>query len=88
MAETTYIVTAPLVVLRNPEQGGRQEYVYGGSPLPSFVTGEDRKRLVDEGHVATQGAAEKDGVTPITTPDEVDASTGYSRPAGVKPASK
>lgn len=75
----TYTVTSPVVVLRNPEQGGRQEYVYQGSVLPSFVTGDDVTRLLDEGHIAEVGATL---VTPISTPDQADPITGVPTPVG------
>lgn len=68
----TYTVTAPLAIVRNSEQGGRQEYVYQGSPLPSYVSGEEVQRLLDADLIAEVGQAEEDGVTPVTTSDQLN----------------
>lgn len=45
-----FIATAPLVVVHDDQ--GRQHYVYGGSPLPEFVSAERAKELAEEGYVA------------------------------------
>lgn len=62
----TYTVSSPLVIVRNPEQGGRQEYLYQGSPLPGYVTDAERDLLLADGHLTSDSA----GLTPVTTPDE------------------
>jgi hypothetical protein len=69
---TTYTVTAPLAVVRNSEQGGRQEYLYQGSPVPSYVSAEEIKRLVDDGLVSKHDDAEEAGVTPASSPDQLN----------------
>jgi hypothetical protein len=66
----TYVVTAPLAIVRNSEQGGRHEYLYQGAPLPGYVAAEERDRLVDAGLVAAQGDA--GGTTPATSPDQLN----------------
>lgn len=48
----SYVVTSPLVIVRNPEQGNRHEYLYEGAPLPSFVEGDALAGLKTDGHIA------------------------------------
>lgn len=88
----SYTVTAPLAIVRNSQQGGRQEYLYQGSVLPSYVDAEELKRLLDGDLVAETSQAESDGVTPITSPDQLVTSvlvppatgSGTSTPAPVR----
>lgn len=49
---TRNTVLAPLVLVQN--EAGATEYFYRGAVLPSFVKGDDLKRLVDEGMVGSQ----------------------------------
>jgi hypothetical protein len=67
---TPYVVTAPLAVVRNTEHGGRQEYLYQGAPVPSYVSSDEVKRLSDDGLIASTGDAES--VTPATSPDQLN----------------
>lgn len=86
----TYTVTAPLAIVRNTQQGGRQEYLYQGSVLPGYVSSEEAERLVEAGLVASQSDAEEAGVTPATSPDqlnvEVLVAPGKEQPAKEQPA--
>lgn len=61
----SYIVTSPLVIVRNPEQSNRDEYLYEGAPLPSFVTGDPLTTLVADGHVAAVEVPEVVEVEPV-----------------------
>lgn len=67
---TSYVVMAPLAVVRNSEQGGRQEYLYQGAPVPSYVASDEVKRLLDDGFIAAVGDAED--VTPATSADQLN----------------
>lgn len=73
MADKTYVVVAALAIVRNPEQGNRQEYLYQGAPVPDYVGADDLKRLEEEKFIASTSVAEKAGVTPISTPSDLAA---------------
>ena len=65
--EPTYKVVAPLVIVKNPENGNKDQYLYAGAGVPSYVRDEDLKRLLAEKLIAK--TAEASG-SPDTTPDE------------------
>ncbi len=72
MADITYSVVAPLVVVRNSEQGGRHEYLYQGALVPGYVSAEDVQRLQTDGLIAPVAGALHLGVTPATSPDQLN----------------
>jgi hypothetical protein len=41
-----YVVKAPLIVVANPENGGRDVYIYEGAPVPSAIPAERIKDLL------------------------------------------
>lgn len=51
------VLNAPLVVVTDDE--GRQHYVYQGTPVPSWVQGAQRTRLLGDGLLREQTDEEK-----------------------------
>jgi hypothetical protein len=81
---TSYVVTAPLAIVRNSEQGGRQEYLYQGAPVPSYVSSDEVKRLADAGLIAGGNDDDAKATTPATTPDQLNADVLVQAPAPAK----